>query len=268
MFSMDAPINLYFDKPDNSLETEEICRFLSGLGFNVTNRGDFFKSVSVEFDKLSIDLAKILINNFTTEKGLNNNPSRDETHKELSKLNSPDPIELMDDLSNIYEGHSLVKFLKEFVGSGLHILFTSRMFATYEGRRYHGRTIIMDFPLAVISTTGIVEAPAKPKEYYIKLAAYNRAWEMGYGVESEAEFLKNLKAELGGQFIDYGDNRLTEIVKGYALQALYYLIWGELFCKNPVCALYNAHTQTDLIQAQLGGEKLCKTHSKVIKGLM
>ena len=50
------------------------------------------------------------------------------------------------------------------------LFFTNKLICTYDYNdyRYHGRAIICANP-SIISTTGIIEAPAKPKEYYIEL---------------------------------------------------------------------------------------------------
>ena len=50
----------------------------------------------------------------------------------------------------------------------LHVVFTSRLFGTWEKSdgRYHARVSLYGFP-SMISTTGVVEAPAKPREFYV-----------------------------------------------------------------------------------------------------
>jgi hypothetical protein len=125
------------------------------------------------------------------------------------------------------------------------------MFATFEGKRYHGRTIILDFPLAIISTTGIVEAPARPQEFYIKQAAYHRARQAGFKMPDESDFMDDLNEEFREQFIGYDDSRMTEVTKGYTLQAIFYLFFGEAFCERLDCRLHNAHTQEAMIHAQI-----------------
>jgi hypothetical protein len=47
----------------------------------------------------------------------------------------------------------------------IHLVFEDRLICTFseEDWRYHARTIIAHSP-SIISTRGIVEAPAKPKE--------------------------------------------------------------------------------------------------------
>ena len=60
----------------------------------------------------------------------------------------------------------------------VHIIFEDRLVGTFscENWRYHARTIVSGVP-SIISTTGIIEAPTRPKEWYIKrmeLAALKR----------------------------------------------------------------------------------------------
>jgi len=108
---------------------------------------------------------------------------------------------------------------------------------------------------SVITTTGLVEAPAKPKGYYLLKPQY----------EMLGKDLLELKERLKASFIDYEDERLTEVIKGYAMQALFYHLVGAPFCKDKGCRLYNAHWQEELIFAQLESEyEFCPHHSKLL----
>ncbi|MEE9365582.1 MAG: DUF6775 family putative metallopeptidase, partial [Dehalococcoidales bacterium] len=108
---------------------------------------------------------------------------------------------------------------------------------------------------SVISTTGIIEAPAKPREYYLLKQQYER---LGKAPDE-------LKERYRGRFIDYGDERLTEVAKGYAMQAVFYSLVGEPFCEDKGCRLYNAHWQEDLIFAQLeSGYEFCPRHAELL----
>jgi len=141
----------------------------------------------------------------------------------------------------------------------VHILFTNRLFATWEesDRRYHARTSVYGVP-SVISTTGLVEAPAKPREYYLLKQQY----------EVLGRDLLELKESLKASFIDYDDERLTEVIKGYAMQAVFYHLVGDPFCEDKGCRLYNAHWQEELIFAQLeSGYEFCGRHAKILDSL-
>jgi hypothetical protein len=56
---------------------------------------------------------------------------------------------------------------RELELSHAHVVFTNRLFGTRDESdgRYHMSVSVYGFP-SLISTTGIVEAPAKPKEFY------------------------------------------------------------------------------------------------------
>ncbi len=137
----------------------------------------------------------------------------------------------------------------------LHIAFQHRLLGTFdEDGRYHARSVVCGYP-SVVSTSGIVEAPAKPKEYYTVKARLSMA--LG-AVPFEAA-----KEPFKGQFIDYDDPRLTEVAKGYALQAAMYHVTKEAFCDDPTCRLFNAHWQAELIRAQIVLGRLCARHRAV-----
>jgi hypothetical protein len=68
--------------------------------------------------------------------------------------------------------------------------------------------------------------------------------------------------------LEHDDPRLTEVMKGYALQALFYYFLGEAFCENPDCRLYNAHYQSELIRSQLLSGKLCERHEGMLRTLL
>jgi hypothetical protein len=135
------------------------------------------------------------------------------------------------------------------------ILFTNQLFGTWNSndRRYHARVSLYNFP-GLISTSGLVEAPAKPKGFYLKK-------QMGVPVEL-------LKEEYEGRFLDHGDLRITEVLKGYAMQALFFHLSGEPFCENPDCRLFNSHWQEEVLHSQLDGRyELCPKHEAILKEL-
>jgi len=141
----------------------------------------------------------------------------------------------------------------------VHIFFTNRLFATWDesNKRYHARTSVYGIP-SVISTTGLIEAPAKPREYYLLKQRY----------EMLGKDLLELKEKFQGSFIDYEDERLTEVAKGYVMQAVFYFLTGDPFCQDKGCRLYNAHWQEELIFAQLeSGYEFCGQHARILDGL-
>ena len=158
----------------------------------------------------------------------------------------------------LYDGLKLLSIFTQLIPkeeSNLnycHIVFTNQLFGTWDKSdlRYHARVAVFGFP-SIISTTGVVEAPAKPREFYLKR-------QMGID-------LLSLKEEFKGRFIDYDDPRLTEVMKGYCMQALFLHMGGDPFCRDKNCRLYNAHWQEELIQAQLKSEhEFCSVHEKIL----
>lgn len=140
-----------------------------------------------------------------------------------------------------------------------YIILTSTLFATLDDidKRPHIRAGIYSFP-SIISTSGIVEGPAKPKGYYLYKQRYAQ---LGIWETQEAK----LKRKFKDRFIDYADRRMNEVLKGYIVQALFFYITGEPFCKQKSCRLYNAHWQEDLIYAQITTGRFCKQHQKLLQ---
>ena len=108
----------------------------------------------------------------------------------------------------------------------------------------------------IISTTGIIEAPAKPKQYYLDLLTNS----------SEGK-IEEIKEKYKGEFLEYHDSRLNEIAEGYVLQAILYYGTGEAFCEKKECRLFNAHWQKDLFYSQIENKKLCNKHQENLKKL-
>ena len=141
-----------------------------------------------------------------------------------------------------------------------HIAFSSRLLGTFDDadRRYHARAVVLGYP-ALISTTGIVEAPAKPRGFYVA--------KRGLRIVAADARYEALKERFAGRFVDWDDPRLTQVARGYALQALFYAITGEPFCDDEDCVLFNAHWQEELLHAQIESGLLCARHRKVAEAL-
>lgn len=162
----------------------------------------------------------------------------------------------------LYDGVQLIRLFGETIPrqecsrESIHIIFTNRLFATWDNsnKRYHVRTSLYAFP-SLISTSGLVEAPAKPRGYYLLKQQY----------EQLGKDLTELKDKFQGSFIDYGDERLTEVAKGYAMQAIFYYLTGDPFCEDRGCRLYNAHWQEELVFAQLESRyEFCPQHAALL----
>lgn len=140
----------------------------------------------------------------------------------------------------------------------LHIVITDLLFGTFSvgDGRYHIRSIISS-DLSLISASGIVEGPAKPRIFY-KLKQQSSI--MGLEVPIEV-----FKEQIKGQFIDYDDSRITEVVKGYISQVLFFHLTGDPFCEKKDCRLFNAHWQSEVIKSQLESGEFCKIHKEKLK---
>ena len=137
----------------------------------------------------------------------------------------------------------------------LHIVFTNKLICTYDttDSRYHGRTVICSNP-AIISTTGMIEATARPKEYYFEVMK----------CKMQGLSIQNAKKNYSQKFLDYHDQRLSKIAEGYLLQAIFYYMTGDAFCDSLDCRLNNAHWQKDLLYSQLKIGKLCNKHQALL----
>ncbi len=256
-------IYLYHGAGTESLNLEEIGGYLEG----------WFKQVKIE---LREDFFSHYFSHLPPEK---KEPTADELARktaaikirQVNKYNFTEPLSVeveyerrkllygkVKSFGILYDGFELLALLSPLVAEEelsldhCHIIFTNQLFGTWseDDHRYHARVSVYGFP-SLISTTGVVEAPAKPRDFYLK---------QQLGVS-----LLTLKEEFKGKFIDYNDPRLTEVMKGYVMQALFFHLTGNPFCKKKNCRLYNAHWQENLIQAQLTSKKdFCAQHEKIL----
>lgn len=142
----------------------------------------------------------------------------------------------------------------------IHVVFTNQLFGTWDegDQRYHARVCVYGFP-SLLSTTGVVEAPAKPREYYLLKQQY-----ASLGMQDAAAV--GLHTEFQGRFIDHDDERLTDVMKGYVVQAILHGLHIDPFCEDKGCRLYNAHWQQELISAQIEGPyEFCPRHDEVLR---
>lgn len=168
----------------------------------------------------------------------------------------------------VYDAYVFSDIFRNILGTAesrinrVNIIFTNQLIGTWDSadKRYHARAVVCGSP-SIVSVAGIVEAPAKGTGYYI---AKRRCESFGFSEEEKME----LAREYAGDNIDHKDARLTEVVKGYAMQPIAYRITGEPFCSDPCCRLYNARWQSELIRAQLGaGYEYCQKHDSVFRQL-
>lgn len=141
------------------------------------------------------------------------------------------------------------------------VLVTNRLVSTYssDDLQHHLRTVVFGFP-SVVSIPGVVEAPAKPREYYLM----KREME---GLGASALQLKQLRDAFKDRFLDHGDPRISQVVGGLLAQAILFHLTLKPFCDDRTCRFFNAHWQEDLIRSQLGSAGICPRHSKLLARL-
>ena len=258
-------IHLYGEGLITDLRIQEIIRYLLRWmkGSHADFRGNFFRyhftslaegERREQTQQLAEDLALLRIRDATRRDLSDRGPMVGEVAYERRRIESKD----FKSFGILYDGFGLQGIFSSAISederglSHCHIIFTNQLLGTWDGNdcRYHARVSVYGFP-SIISTTGVVEAPAKPREFYLKRRL---------GIPLEI-----LKHEFRGRFIDHRDPRLTEVMKGYVMQALFYHVTGNPFCDDPDCRLYNAHWQEDLIRAQLDGNyEFCKNHRRFL----
>lgn len=140
--------------------------------------------------------------------------------------------------------------------SFLNIVLTNQLLGTWGEARYHIRAAVFGFP-SLLSISGLVEAPAKPREFYLL--------KQQYATLGMSDAVVELEQELGERVLRHGDPRLTEVLKGYVMQAFFYHVTGDPFCEDRGCRLYNAHWQEEVIGAQLRGDyQFCPRHQGLL----
>ena len=161
----------------------------------------------------------------------------------------------------LYDGFEFQKTITSIIpeeesGSDkFHLVCTNKLTCTFDldDYRYHGRAVICSNP-SIISTTGMIEAPAKPREFYLSLLS-----NITQGLNIDM-----IENQFKGRYLEYHDPMIGDIIKGYALQALFYYLTGESFCESKECRLFNAHWQADLLHSQIESGKLCDKHQQIL----
>jgi len=253
-------VYIYSESPSRALDLIEITKFLEGLGFPVENRVSLYGFLDLgeeETKEASRRIAGARVLDISKPLEEPRKPSYEEVDFEFRRLKEKaDSVEILYDglwLQRVF--HKLIarRVANEFQSGFVHLIFTNRLFGTFSEKRYHARVILCGLP-SLISTTGVVEAPARPREYYWLKKDYIRI----------GRDLEELDSIFKGKFIEYDDPRLTEVLKGYTLQAVFYELTGEPFCTDPTCSLFNSHWQAEVLKAQPGG-KPCREHEGLLK---
>ena len=258
-------IILYKEPAITEIDIEQLTIFLEkSFPIKVEIKENIFKEISLEnIKKISNIRIKDITNPF-----LEHVSSGEEIDfekrlcEDTSLMDSTTKVEDAQEISQVfmYDGFELQKILRYLNEDNetLHVILTNRLTCTFDenDKRYHARAVICANP-SIISTTGIIEAPAKPKEYYFEVMK----------LKSQGLNIKSAKEKYKGKFLEYNDKRLTKILEGYLLQVIFYNITGESFCEDIECRLNNAHWQKDLLFSQLEITKLCKKHNEILTNL-
>lgn len=275
-------IFIYSDHPSKSLSIPEIINYLRHFGFSAQYRGDLFEFLALPKEE-ALELARRIAGTrvLDIESPIDeiNEPTYGEVEEELAELKGKGSSHgtLYDGLwlQRIFYKMLAKKVPGEFKSGYFRIIFTSRLFVTFDtgdslttlpldprpdrgyprSQRYHARVVLTGLP-SLISTSGIVEAPARPKEYYWLKASFIQA----------GKDLSELDLIYKGRFIEYEDPRISSVLAPYVLQAIFYELTGNPFCDNPSCCLYNSHWQEEVLKAQIEAN-VCEEHRDVILGL-
>lgn len=252
-------IFIYSDDASSSLNLDLLVEFLESFNFQIENRGKFFDYLNLsEFELDDANSFFSLIRVFDIENPLDRieNLDIDEIEFEIKKMK-----ELYSFRGDLYEGIWLqrklysvlaTKFYSELNDDYIHVIYTGKLFGTFGTKRYHARVILTGVP-SLISTSGLIEAPARPRDYYITKASY---------IKSERD-ISELDEIYKGRFLEYDDPKITKIVCSYTLQTIKYALTGEAFCDNSACSLYNSHWQEEVLEIQYN-QNVCENCLKIL----
>lgn len=250
-----AQIFLYNEPSVPEISINNLAVFLQNtFHVDTTVRESIFKNAD---DSIAHDLASSRVFNMR-QPFQRHTPTSEEVEFERQTFHNTSKVENI----VLYDGFEFQRIVSGLIQSDeasteyFHIIFTNKLTCTFDFNdyRYHGRALIGANP-AVISTTGMIEAPAKPREYYVELMA-----NYGQGLNVDA-----IKKKYRGTYLEYHDLRIGKIIEGYCLQALFYYITGDAFCDLLDCRLNNAHWQRDLLYSQIEFGEMCCKHSEILK---
>ena len=255
---------IYTDHPSRALDTEIIADRLNSLGITTESRGDLFSFLGDS--KKSAHIAEFIARSRITE-----------VDEPLDTLLPDDPVHTVSELRKMkglesvrgefYDGLWLQRLLhgalaervpRESGCEFIHMIFTGRLFGTFGERRYHARVLLTGSPV-LISTSGLVEAPARPREYYF----------IKGGLERSGGDLSELERLYKGRYVEYDDPKTSPIICSYALQAVYCELTGNEFCGDSECCMYNSHWQEEVLRLQFRGNMCvkCREAFKVFSGM-
>ena len=249
-------LEIYEEGNIGIINLNEIKNYLQEkTAIQVFLRGNIYENLSIEQTEIIAQkIAGIRIKD-PQKKFLSQTPLDGEVHYEKEKIKVP----RWRSWGILYEGILYQALLRDLILKSklderyCSILITNQLLGTWEqyDQRYHIRTSLYGFP-NIISVPGLVLAPAKPREFYFMRQL---------GLPENM-----LKEDFRGRFLDHGDPRTTEVIKGYIMQALFYYLIENPFCEDRDCRLFNSHWQEEMLHAQLNGRyEFCPEHEAILK---
>jgi len=253
-----AYVDLYEEGDLGGLNLQDLGRYLAEkTGVPFRSQGNIYKKYSQErLEAVAKELAKIKVKDSGKEFALGV-PLQAEIDYEGRRVKNPG----WKVFGILYEGILYQKIISGLIfESGrildrCSILFTNQLFGTWDwdNMRYHARVSLYGFP-SIISIVGLVEAPAKSKEFYIRKR-------MGTPIEL-------LREEYQGRILEHGDSRIAEVLEGYAMQAFLFHLTGDPFCEDRNCRLFNSHWQEEVLHSQMETPyAFCPRHEAFLKEL-
>lgn len=267
---------LYTDRPSYALDVRDVAEYLSsilGKRFEIEIEGDFLnKYVPTSSDERNETIMRLASARRWAEKltGFNWHPLTLEERANYESRNVGDespntyvslPLRDVGPNGGYYEIGMLQNILRNTIPAekkddrDIHIIYTSRGLGDTDiggGIYPHARTAIFGLP-NVISSTGMVDGPARPDEFIVEWNA---------GVSSTG----HLENKFKDRMLLNNDSRITEVAKGVSLSAVLNHFTTKIFCESNNCKLFDAHIQEDLIKSQINGQ-ICKKHSEIFEYL-
>jgi len=254
-----SSIYVYDDPEMEGLDTDGLGRYLRARlpEVKVEARGEFFthqlrRLPEDEQEKMAQELAGQLRRAEVTN--LVHPAERGHTAPE-------DPAEL--DLGPVYRAAALQAIMGVLLDPQenrldcLHIVLMGQALGDWdETRHFRLRIACLGHP-SLISTVGLIEVPQRPRQY-----EFLRAHLLALGLDED---LDDLAETFAGRALGYGDRRINDVLKGYALMAVLYRLYGEGPCADRTCRLHDAATQEEMLARQCGPKaRLCPRHSKML----
>lgn len=160
----------------------------------------------------------------------------------------------------LYDGFLIQDVYRKFLNLNFNdepaVVLTDKLLCTFDesDSKYHARTIVFGNP-AIISFSGIIMGPARPREYHLKSLFYQN---------NDSEFIELLNYEYAEKFLDYDNPKINHAFSIFLVQYFYFIRDKKFkFCNNNNCILFNCHWQEDLLSLIEKGE-LCNKHLKCL----